>query len=258
ARPFRPVVRGRRVGRRTGDHPVRTARARRRAFPLPRRRRHPRRPRQRGQPDPAARVPHHPQRQHRRRRGVAAHLQGRNGLLREVPARAPRRRRRMVRARGRRAQDRRSRLTDLFLAIAHHLLVFALTAMLVAEAVLLRGQLDAGVLRRLAGLDAGYGISALLLLAVGLGRVFFGVMGKDFYLHNPWFHAKLGVFILVGLMSILPTVRFLRWRKALRADPGFLPAPSELDRLRTILRLELIGLAAIFALAAAMARYGGL
>src|SRR5690606_35910612 len=37
-------------------------------------------------------------------------------------------------------------LTDLFLAIAHHLLVFALAAMLVAEAVLLRGQLDASVL----------------------------------------------------------------------------------------------------------------
>ena len=148
-------------------------------------------------------------------------------------------------------------LTDLFLAIAHHLLVFALTAMLVAETVLLRGQLDASVLRRLAGLDAGYGVSAMLLLVVGLCRVFFGVMGEDFYLHNPWFHAKLGTFVLVGLMSILPTMRFLRWRKALRADPVFLPAPAELGRLRTILRLELMLLAAIFALAAAMARYGG-
>ena len=148
-------------------------------------------------------------------------------------------------------------LTDLFLAIAHHLLVFALTAMLVAEAVLLRGQLDASVLRRLAGLDAGYGVSAMLLLVVGLCRVFFGVMGEDFYLHNPWFHAKLGAFVLVGLMSILPTMRFLRWRKALRADPASLPAPAELGRLRTILRLELMLLAAIFALAAAMARNGG-
>ena len=148
-------------------------------------------------------------------------------------------------------------LTDLFLAIAHHLLVFALTAMLVAEAVLLRGQLDASVLRRLAGLDAGYGVSAMLLLVVGLCRVFFGVMGEDFYLHNPWFHAKLGAFVLVGLMSILPTMRVLRWRKARRADPAFLPAPAELGRLRTILRLELMLLAAIFALAAAMARYGG-
>src|SRR3546814_8778972 len=62
--------------------------------------------------------------------------------------------------------------TDLFLAIAHHLLVFALAAMLVAEAVLLRGDIDASVLGRLAGLDAGYGVSAMLLLVVGLCRVF--------------------------------------------------------------------------------------
>ncbi|MGO4778521.1 DUF2214 family protein, partial [Lysobacter sp. 2RAB21] len=52
-------------------------------------------------------------------------------------------------------------LTDLLLASAHHLLVFALIAMLVAESVLLRGPIDAAVLRRLAGLDSGYGTSAI-------------------------------------------------------------------------------------------------
>jgi len=148
-------------------------------------------------------------------------------------------------------------LTDLLLAIAHHLLVFTLAAMLVAEAVLLRGPLDADTLRRLARLDAGYGISAMLLLAAGLGRVFLGVKPSAWYLHNPWFHAKLGVFVLVALLSILPTVRFLRWRKALAADPGFLPTAAEQSRLRGMLRLELVLLAAIFALAAAMARHGG-
>src|SRR3546814_689707 len=97
----------------------------------------------------------------------------------------------------------------------------------------------------------------MLLLVVGLCRVFFGLKDCDFYLHNPWFHAKLGAFILVGLMSILPTLRFLRWRKALRSDPSSLPAPAEVGGLRTILRLELVLLAAIFGLAAAMARHGG-
>ena len=147
-------------------------------------------------------------------------------------------------------------LTDLLLAIAHHLLVFALTAMLVAEAVLLRTPLDAGAVRRLARLDAGYGISAVLLLVAGFARVFQGVKPSGFYLHNPWFHAKLGVFALVALLSILPTVRFLRWRKALAADPGYLPTAAGQSRLRGMLRLELALLAMIFALAAAMARYG--
>ena len=147
--------------------------------------------------------------------------------------------------------------TDLGLAALHHLLAFGLVAMLVAEAVLLRGPLTDEMIPRLAKLDGGYGLCAGLLLVVGLCRVFLGVKGADFYLHNPWFHAKVGAFVLVGLMSILPTVRFLRWRKKQHADPCFVPDVVELARLRKILRLELALVAVIFVLAAAMARYGG-
>ena len=148
-------------------------------------------------------------------------------------------------------------LNDLLLAAAHHLLVFALVAMLVAESMLLRGPIDASTLQRLAKLDGGYGGCAGLLLAIGLGRLWFGVKGLDFYLHNPWFHAKLGAFVLVGLLSILPTVRFLRWRKALAANPAFLPDAADVARMRAIVRFELVLLGAVFVLAAAMARYGG-
>jgi putative membrane protein len=147
--------------------------------------------------------------------------------------------------------------TDLGLAALHHLLVFGLVAMLVAEAVLLRGPLTADLVPRLAKLDGGYGMSAGLLLLVGLGRVFHGIKGADFYLHNPYFHAKIGAFLLVGLISILPTMRFLRWRKLQRTNPAFVPDTAELARLRTVLRIELALVAVIFVLAAAMARYGG-
>jgi putative membrane protein len=147
--------------------------------------------------------------------------------------------------------------TDLLLAAAHHLLVLALVAMLVAESTLLRGRLDAATLQRLARLDGGYGATAGLLLLAGVARVAFGLKGHDFYLHNPWFHAKLGAYLLAGLLSILPTLRFLRWRKALRADPAFLPAPGEVAKMRGIVRFELLLVGAIFVLAAAMARYGG-
>ena len=147
--------------------------------------------------------------------------------------------------------------TDLALAALHHLLVFGLTAMLVAQAVLLRGEMRTETVARIAKLDAGYGALAGLLLVVGLCRVYLGIKGEDFYLHNPWFHAKVGTFVLVGLLSIVPTVRYARWKKAQKAAPGFVPDPADLARLRTVLRIELAGLAAIFVLAAAMARYGG-
>lgn len=148
-------------------------------------------------------------------------------------------------------------LTDLLLAAFHHLLVFALISMLVAESVLLRGPIDAAVLKRLAGLDAGYGLSAMLLLAVGIARLFHGVKGIDFYQHNPWFHAKFGAFVAIALLSILPTVRLLRWRKALKRDPDFLPPAPQVRILRVLIRFELILIAVILVCAAAMARYGG-
>lgn len=146
---------------------------------------------------------------------------------------------------------------DLLLAAIHHLLVFGLVAMLVAEAILLRGPLDAATIGRIARLDGGYGACAGLLLVVGLCRVWFGVKGPEFYLHNPWFHAKIGCFVLVGLLSILPTLRFLHWRREIRSNPAFHPAPAELSRIRGVLRMELLLLVAIFVIAAAMARYGG-
>jgi putative membrane protein len=148
-------------------------------------------------------------------------------------------------------------LTDLVLAALHHLLFFAIIAMLVTESVLLRGVVDRAVMHRLAGVDLGYGISAMAIIVVGILRVMYGVKGYDFYLHNPWFHAKIGCFLLVGLISILPTIRFLRWRKALKNDPAFLPSPVEVSRMAGLVRFELILVAAILIFAAMMARYGG-
>jgi putative membrane protein len=148
-------------------------------------------------------------------------------------------------------------LTDLLLASLHHLLFFALISMLVTQSVLLRGTIDGRVLQRLARLDAGYGMSAGLLLVVGMLRVFQGVKGADFYLHNPWFHAKMGCFVLVALLSILPTIRFVRWRKALKANAAFVPDSGEVATMARIVRFELMLVAAIFVFAAMMARYGG-
>ncbi|KQY52613.1 DUF2214 family protein [Lysobacter sp. Root494] len=148
-------------------------------------------------------------------------------------------------------------LTDLLLASLHHLLFFGLIAMLVSEAVLLRGTVDTAAVQRLAKLDAGYGMAAGLLLAAGLARVFYGIKGYDFYLHNPWFHAKIGCFVLVGLLSILPTIRFARWRRALRADASFAPPAGEVATMAGIVRFELILVAAILVFAAMMARFGG-
>lgn len=74
---------------------------------------------------------------------------------------------------------------------------------------------------------------------------------------NSLFHAKLGLFILVGLLSILPTVVFIKWRKTLKA--GQVPAPSarQVPLVTWSIRLELLQLLVIPLVATLMTRgYG--
>jgi putative membrane protein len=68
------------------------------------------------------------------------------------------------------------------------------------------------------------GISAGFLLVVGLLRVFFFEKGAAYYFHSHAFMTKFSVFIAVGLLSIIPTLEFLSWRKPVKA--GEIPAVS--------------------------------
>ena len=148
--------------------------------------------------------------------------------------------------------------TDLLLACLHHLVVFSLVAIPVAELALMRGPVGAGRLAPLGRLDALYGLLAMLILAIGFGRVFWGAKGSAFFLHNPVFWAKLSVFALVGLVSVVPTVRILRWRRAARREAGFVVPEPELASTRRWLQGELALFVPIPLLAAAMARGVGL
>lgn len=145
---------------------------------------------------------------------------------------------------------------DLILAVLHHLAFLLLTAALVVEWTLLREPPHALRLARLLRADAVYGSAALLILVVGGLRVHYGLKGQDYYLHNPWFWAKLGVFAAIGLLSLLPTLRLLRWRRQARLQPGFVPPPVQAAALHRIVSAELALLALLFVLAARMARYG--
>lgn len=104
-------------------------------------------------------------------------------------------------------------LLDALLAWAHHLCAFALLAVLFAEWCLTARDLDPPGLRWLARLDLFYGLLAGLTLVAGTARLLAGAKGWSFYAGNPVFWAKLGVFALIGLCSIPPTLRILRWRR---------------------------------------------
>jgi len=148
-------------------------------------------------------------------------------------------------------------LVDLVLAVVHHLLAFSLAAALAAEAALVWRQPSHDTLKRLPSVDLAFGILAVLIIIIGTCRVFFGLKGWQFYVGNPVFWAKMAAFLMVGLLSIRPTMRFLRWSRAAAADPAYEVPAAELAAVRRSVRWEVFFFALIPVFAAAMARgYG--
>jgi putative membrane protein len=142
---------------------------------------------------------------------------------------------------------------DFGLAAVHHVLVFGLTAMLAMELAILRGaRID---VRRLARLDGGYGLTAVLVVIVGFVRAIWGAKGWAYYSDNPAFWTKVGLFVAMGLISILPTVAFIKWSKAAKADGAFQPTPREVAGAAMWVRIEILLLLLLVVAAAAMARW---
>ena|SRR5690242_15135997 len=143
---------------------------------------------------------------------------------------------------------------DAILAYLHFAAIFTLLWFLAKEWTLLKAGADRLDVRRLALADLGFGISAGAVLATGLARALLGAKPWQFYSHNPVFHAKVGLFVLVGVLSIWPTRAFLRWRKAAADGADFRVAEGEWRRIRRCVMIELHLIALIPLLAVLMAR----
>lgn len=147
-----------------------------------------------------------------------------------------------------------------FFAFLHHLFAFILVAALAVEFILI-GQakseaLSLPIARRLAAADAVLGVSATLLLIVGLLRVFYFEKGAAYYFHSHAFLTKLTLFIVVAVFSLVPTFEFLSWRRALSEGRTPVVAARKMRTMRMIIHAELAAVVVILLCAAIMARGG--
>lgn len=156
-------------------------------------------------------------------------------------------------------------MSTLF-AFLHHLAAFTLVAALAIEFVLI-GQIridDASggqglpipLAKRLVIADAVLGASAGILFVVGLCRVFFFEKGAEYYFHSHAFTTKFSIFIAVSVLSVIPTLEFLSWRKALKAGQAPVARPEKLRLIKKLLHGELAAIVVILLCAAIMARGG--
>jgi len=138
-------------------------------------------------------------------------------------------------------------------AYLHYLAIVLIAGFLVAEMVVCRPSLQAEQVRLLPRLDIFFFAGALLALATGLLRLLYYTKGIGFYLPNPFFLAKMALYVIIAILSIKPTVSFLRWRRHLM-ESSALPPAAEIAAARRRIHVEVALLALMPLMAVLMAR----
>jgi putative membrane protein len=148
--------------------------------------------------------------------------------------------------------------TSALFAFLHFLAVFGILGTVVFEWLTMSQTPTLAEAKRLQMCDRWYGLFAAIVLIVGFLRVYYFEKGEAFYMANPFFHAKLTLFVLAGLLSIYPTIRFIKWRQ--QTNQGLAPIVSkqEYQRIKTALRIEVVLLLGMALCASLMARGMGL
>jgi putative membrane protein len=142
-------------------------------------------------------------------------------------------------------------LFDALLAWLHFLCIFTLVGTLISELVLYRREMDGARIALLRRIDILFGIAAGLVIVSGILRVTLGLKGAAFYLHNPFFWTKMGLFLALGLLSIAPTIHYLRL-----GDSGTVIVPeAAYRRTWAVLVLE-VGLLGCIPLLATLLAHG--
>ena len=105
-------------------------------------------------------------------------------------------------------------MTEIVFRYIHFIGIMSLSATLVMQHLILSSEVTKKELQKIAFIDMIYGISAVLTLVAGL--VLLMGVGKEvsFYMTNWVFHVKLTLFVLVLLLSIYPTLFFIRNKKS--------------------------------------------
>ena len=140
------------------------------------------------------------------------------------------------------------------MAFGHFFAFFALTAALVLQLTLITDSISVATARRIQRADQVYGMTAILVLVFGFLRVFYFEKGADYYFNNNFFLLKMSLLVVIGLISIYPTVTYLRWNANLKLDIAPQLSVKKVQKLRKIIHTELVFIIGVLLCASMMAK----
>lgn len=127
---------------------------------------------------------------------------------------------------------------EAVLAALHLVAILTFVVFLSSQAALCRTEwMNAAVVERLARLDMIYGVAAMVMIASGLARLFWGVKGLSWYVSQPLFHIKITVVVAMAILSIWPSIMFRRWQRNQQAT-GALPSAVEVKKVRRLVMIQ--------------------
>ena len=141
---------------------------------------------------------------------------------------------------------------------ALHLIALGLgLGAVIARGTALRESPSNAALRRAFRSDTTWGFAALLWIVTGVWRLVEGIeKPTSYYLANPVFHAKMGLFLAILLLEIWPMLTLMRWRRTFSAGESAerLMTRGSGKRIATISHIEALLVVAMVFVAVALAR----
>ena len=140
-------------------------------------------------------------------------------------------------------------MTDVIIRYLHFIGIMTFSATLVVEYLLLKKETTRDNLKDIIRIIAFYGISAVVILITGLLQWFWVGKPAEFYNVNMIFHIKITLFIVIAILSIFPTIHFLKMRKQV------VEAINIKKSIFTLIQIELYLLILITLMAVLITRY---
>ena len=142
-------------------------------------------------------------------------------------------------------------MDEIIIRYLHFVGIFSIASALFAEHILVKKEMSGPEIKKLAKIDLFYGIAAIVVLIVGLILWFWVGKPAVVYTKNFLFHIKLTLFLILGILSVYPSIFFIKNRK--KKDTRIIVPKSVL----LLIRIELFILFLIPLLAVLMSKgYG--
>lgn len=150
-------------------------------------------------------------------------------------------------------------LSEALLSYFHLASILAMVVFLTSEGALCRPEwFNEAVLKRLQRVDIIYMICGAMVATSGITRIILGFKGTDWYIAQPMLHAKVLLFLIVGIYSVRVSIALQKWQGRFEDENGALPDEAEIRRVRRMILIEahLIMIIPLFAVLFARGIFG--